>query len=567
MSSLFVKTLGNLASGFLPAAQSCSYDFTENQVEKQASAVQEKIQHYAFNFFKGVGCLMALPFAATLSLLNNLKNKTITHLNSSSHAEPIEPKVLSEEEMIQMLSGSVSNFGFSDSLFQSCGLGTAVSAPTFAGRSDWDEWVQSPEGHIESSKENIKASFRNYLDDPSSFIQLLKDMKVTAYRFSLERAVIEPNKGEYDQIAIQKHVNFCKALKEAGIEPWVTLNHFVQPKWFSDAGGFGNTENVADFVRYCETIIPQFKPHVTNWMTFNELGVDGFQREIRRVYPGGKGGIFAAVEDMRNMLIAHFAVYQKMKVLDPEIKMGITHQWLKFVPANPYNPIERITCYAISLITHYAVFNCFKTGFLQIPFLVNDRLWSLKKPPMDFIGVQSYGFPVLKVGFGSGEEPGQVTKLKIPGLNRYFVAGATCRDIGGKVSSFGPPYSPNDLEAVLQEAEELKVPVAITETGCDARLQAWGKDTVELDEATQKEYFQKMFEILTRFRLEGLFIWTLFKDQLEWEGGTEKMRLGVVSDVKEAESRKIQKWELSPAAKYIQDIFKRIIRMADKQVA
>ncbi len=567
MSTLIVKTLENLAYGFLPAAQSYSYKGKENQVTQQALTVQRKIQHCALNFFKVIGCSIALPFAAIFSLSNNLKNRTITRFNSSRHSKSIEPKVLSKEEMIRLLADKVLSFGFSDSLFQSCGFGTNVSTPAFKGRSDWDEWVQSPEGHIESKREDIQASFRNYLDDPNSFIQLLQEMHVTAYRFSLERAVIEPNKNEYDQIAIQKHVHFCKALKAAGIEPWVTLNHFVQPKWFSDAGGFGNAENIADFVQYCEKIIPQFSPHITNWMTFNELGVDSFQREIRRVYPGGKGGILAAVEDMRNMLIAHFAVYQKIKALNPEIKIGITHQWLKFVPANPYNPIERIACYAISLITHYAVFNCLKTGSLQIPFLTNDRLWTQKKPPLDFIGVQSYGFPVLKVGFGSGEEPGQVTKLKIPGVNRYFVAGATCKEEGGKVLSFGPPYSPNDLEAVLQEAEKLKVPVAITETGCDARLQTWGGETVELDEATQKEYFQKMFSILTRFKLEGLFIWTLFKNQLEWEGGTKKICLGVVSDVKEANSRKIKKWELSPAAKYIQDIFNKIMPAVSQRAA
>ncbi|NJK97621.1 MAG: family 1 glycosylhydrolase [Bacteroidales bacterium] len=65
-------------------------------------------------------------------------------------------------------------------------------------------------------------------------------------------------------------------LKEAGIEPWVTLNHFVQPKWFSDRGGFGTKKNVVDFVKYAETIVPEFKQYVSNWMTFNEPGIDAF---------------------------------------------------------------------------------------------------------------------------------------------------------------------------------------------------------------------------------------------------------------------------------------------------
>ncbi|MBN2479132.1 MAG: hypothetical protein JXA94_02775 [Parachlamydiales bacterium] len=183
---------------------------------------------------------------------------------------------------------------------------------------------------------------------------------------------------------------------------------------------------------------------------------------------------------------------------------------------------------------------------------------------MDFIGVQSYGFPVLKVGFSSGKEPGILSKIKMPGLNYFFVSGATCKDAGGKVSSFGPPYSPDDLELVLEEAKELKIPIAITETGCDANLQSWGEKAIKLDEKTQKEYFEKIFNILTRFNLKGLFIWTLFKNQLEWENGTKKISLGIISD-KRNNSGKIKKIELNPAAIYLQNIFKEMLKIKKMQ--
>ena len=56
-----------------------------------------------------------------------------------------------------------------------------------------------------------------------------------------------------------------------------------------------------------------------------------------------------------------------------------------------------------------------------------------------------------------------------------------------------------------------------------------------------------MFSILTRFELEGLFIWTLFRNQLEWENGVNKIDLGLVSEVKNSEG-KVETWKLSPAA-------------------
>jgi beta-glucosidase/6-phospho-beta-glucosidase/beta-galactosidase len=560
MSTLASRTLENLAFCFIPSEQRYEYDFKKDQIEEKNS-ILNRINHYAVLLFKVSFHLLTIPVGASLTVINTLKNKSVQIIK---YIYQPKQKVLSEEELSKLLQGKVEQFGFSDSLFQSCGLGTKFSKPSFLGKCDWDSWLDNPKDHIEGDKDDIQTSFRNYLDDPNNFVKLLKSLGVTAYRFSLERSVIQPEKDKYDQNAINKYLNLCKCLKEAGIEPWVTLNHFVQPKWFAESGGFSAKENVIDFVKYADTIVPQFKQYVTNWMTFNEPGVDAFQREIRMKYPNGKGSINAAIQDMQNILLTHYAIYKKIKTKFPDLNIGITHQWLRFVPANDYNLIERIACFALSLITHYAVFNCLKTGSLRIPFLTNIRLWNEKKSPFDFIGVQAYGFPVLKVGFGSGKEPGVVSKFKIPGLNYYFVTGATCKEEGGKVSSFGPPYAPDDLEKTLEEAKELKAPIAITETGCDANEQHWGEKEVKLDEKTQKEYFEKIFNILTRFKLNGLFIWTLFRNQLEWENGTKKIKMGVISDTRKYNG-KIKKIELNPAAIYLQNIFKKMLKMKKPQ--
>ncbi|NGX56798.1 MAG: Beta-glucosidase A [Candidatus Anoxychlamydiales bacterium] len=564
MSALSSKVYRNLVSGFLPANQEYLYNFENDTVEKKELLFSKKIYYYSVNFFSNILNLSILPFAISLSSLIDLKDKAVNRFYPKSDPKP---NSISEEELFMKLSENIHQFGFSDSLFQSCGLGTKFSKPAFKGVCDWDAWVTNPQNHIEGKKEDIQSSFRNYLDNPATLIKILNDMNVTAYRFSLEWSVIQPSKNEYDPIAIEKYKHFCKSLKEAGIEPWVTLNHFVLPKWFADNGGFNNDENISCFVKYAETIIPLFDKHVTTWMTFNEPGIDGFQREIRKMYPGGKGGISASIKDLRNILIAHYAVYKKIKKISPNSKIGITHQWLKFIPANSYNPIERIVSYALSLITHYSVLNTLKTGSLKIPFLCNFKIWEDKKPPIDFIGVQSYGYPVLKVGFGSGKEPGVLTKYKIPLTKYFFVAGATCKEEGGKVSSLGPPFCPDDLEESLEEAKELNVPIAITETGCDAKIQAWGEKDVKLDEKTQKEYFEKIFIILTRFKLTGMFIWTLFKNQLEWENGTRKMSMGLITDIKDHKSGEIKRSELSSVAEYIQRVFQNILKVRKEKVA
>ncbi len=548
-------------NSFLPPEEKCVYNVEKKKVDIIQSSFCKKVSHYVVSFLKMEFCLIAIPILGTISIINDLKNKII---NLISYKKDI--KVVTEEEIAEKFNESVEKPAFSDSFFQTCLFGTKFSKTQFRyqGECDWAEWVRNPEGHIEGTPERIQSSAKNILDYPEAVVQTLLKMGAKAYRFSLERSVIEPMPGVFDEIAIEKHLNFCRILTENGIEPWITLNHFVMPKWFADRGGFGNQNNIDNFVVYCKKIIPIFSKHVKHFSTFNELGVDGFQRRIRGKYPSKKRGIFAYIEDVQNMMIAHYRIYDEVKKDHPEIHINLTHQWLKFIPINSYNPIERIICYALSHITHYAIFNCLKTGYFRIPFLVNRRLWDAKKPTLDSIGVQYYGFPRLKSGFGSGDEPGVVQKYRI--LSKlYFVAGATCEK-NGSVSNFGPPFDPEHLKDTLEEAETLAPPV-ITETGADAMSCAWGEKKAKLDRKTQKEYFRKIVNIISKFKLRMVAIWTLYAEQVEWENGVDKVQLGLADVVKDYKTGEIKTCRYSPAAEYIQSVFRSRVQPAGVQVA
>src|SRR5207244_573781 len=58
-------------------------------------------------------------------------------------------------------------------------------------------------------------------------IELLKQIGLNAYRFSIEWARIEPEHGRFDQQAIDTYKRQIEALRQAGIEPMVTLHHFT----------------------------------------------------------------------------------------------------------------------------------------------------------------------------------------------------------------------------------------------------------------------------------------------------------------------------------------------------
>ena len=65
-------------------------------------------------------------------------------------------------------------------------------------------------------------------------IQLIKDMHLDSYRFSIEWARIEPTQGVHDAAAVQHYRDFLVALKDAGIKPIVTIHHFSFPTWVHD---------------------------------------------------------------------------------------------------------------------------------------------------------------------------------------------------------------------------------------------------------------------------------------------------------------------------------------------
>src|SRR5438094_559304 len=58
-------------------------------------------------------------------------------------------------------------------------------------------------------------------------IALLSRIGLNAYRLSIEWARIEPQPGEFDQAALDTYRRQLEGLKEAGIEPLITLHHFT----------------------------------------------------------------------------------------------------------------------------------------------------------------------------------------------------------------------------------------------------------------------------------------------------------------------------------------------------
>lgn len=512
----------------------------------------DHVAHYASSLLMFSFYAVVFPFACLYSM-----GKYTVELIQGKKEEPVIPTGAPNPSALP------EHFGFATSHFQDFGLGTDASPTPLAGVCDWQKWL-NPE-RIEGTEDgNYEHFFFEALRNPQPFIDLLKEMHVSAHRFSMEWSVIEPQKGQIDMEAVGLYRNFIQKLEENGIEPYVTLHHFVCPEWFAQDGGFDNLENIEVFKTHALKMMELF-PEVTNWMPFNEINVDATQKSVRGVYPPGEVGNMAmAGRMMRHMLIAHCQIYKEAKERWNHLQIGSTHQWLNFEPLEG-NPLERVICFYLAKIFHYATYNFFRTGVFHmdvpgkanVQFQIPKEEFARNNGFSDFMGVQWYGYPRLKAGFNGGQDyPGyKINNIPLGPLGG-LTFGATCPP-GGRTMSFGPGFYPESLDKCLTEAEELGKPLVITEWGCDAVSQGFGEEDFNLNFQAQRDFYESCYPIFEKHAdsIKGMFAWTVAQDDLEWDRGNKPM-LGIVKILKDRD-RNMVGHELSPAAELVKDLYTR----------
>ncbi|XP_028785602.1 beta-glucosidase 40-like [Neltuma alba] len=156
-------------------------------------------------------------------------------------------------------------FGTASSAFQHEG---AVKEDR-RGPSVWDTFSRVPGKIMDGSNADVAVDqYHRYEED----IQLMKDMGMDAYRFSISWSRILPNgSGEISQAGIDHYNKLINALLAQGLEPYVTLYHWDLPQALEDKyKGWLSPEIIKDFASYAEICFQKFGDRVKHWITFNE---------------------------------------------------------------------------------------------------------------------------------------------------------------------------------------------------------------------------------------------------------------------------------------------------------
>jgi beta-glucosidase len=101
-------------------------------------------------------------------------------------------------------------------------------------------------------------------------LDLVRDLGLNTYRFSLEWARIEPEPGLYSIAMLDHYKAMVDGCRARGLTPMVTFNHFTTPRWFAARGGWTNPESPDLFARFCDRSARHLAAGIGYATTLNE---------------------------------------------------------------------------------------------------------------------------------------------------------------------------------------------------------------------------------------------------------------------------------------------------------
>lgn len=191
-------------------------------------------------------------------------------------------------------------WGVSSSGFQSEGSGPD---------SNWSRYAAS--GRHEPVGTAVDFRHR-YRDD----IARAADLGVGVYRISVEWARIQPRPGQWDETELRYYDDVIATIREFGMTPMITLDHWVYPGWIADRGGWSYPGIVDAWLAHADAVAARYAGNGTLWVTVNEPSIYVWH-EV------SNGGLAAGDAPMMfdRLVEAHRAAYETIHRYDPRAQV------------------------------------------------------------------------------------------------------------------------------------------------------------------------------------------------------------------------------------------------------
>jgi beta-glucosidase len=415
------------------------------------------------------------------------------------------------------------------------GVATAAfqveGSTTVDGRSAsiWDTFCARPGAVVNGDTGEPAADhYRRVGED----IQLMKQLGVAAYRFSIAWPRVRPDAGAVNPAGLDFYERLVDDLLEHGIAPWPTLYHWDLPQALEDQGGWANRDTVYRFADYADAVLSRLGDRVGSWTTFNEPWCSAFLGYAGGIHAPGRTDRPAAVAAGHHLLLAHGLGVEVVRERAPDTDAGIT---LNLFPVQPVDPKDQVDVEAARQV------DGLQNRFFLDPLLrgayPEDVLADLAPYGLeDYIGAGDLaiiGAPIDMLGVNyyrdhhvSGH-PDEHSDLPSPWVGAEHVSFPR-RELPRTDSDW--EVNPGGLTRLLVDVnrEYPGIALYITENGAAYAdvLTAGDVHDVDRDEFIRSHLHAARAAIEQGVDLKGYFYWSLV-DNFEWAEGYAK-RFGLV---------------------------------------
>jgi beta-glucosidase len=164
--------------------------------------------------------------------------------------------------------------------------GTATAAHQIEGgnvNNDWWVFEHTPgSGCVESSGDACD-SWHRWPED----LDLVAELGLGSYRFSVEWSRIEPEEGEWSTASLDHYRRIVAGGRERGLVPVVTFHHFTNPRWLANRGGWEAPDAPERFARFCATTAGAIGDIIGRACTINEPNVVSGMGYLAGIFPPG----------------------------------------------------------------------------------------------------------------------------------------------------------------------------------------------------------------------------------------------------------------------------------------
>jgi beta-glucosidase len=373
--------------------------------------------------------------------------------------------------------------------------GVASSAFQAEGGDVPNDWVAAARaGRVPANRGN------GFWTRAEEVFRLAASLGLRHYRLSVEWSRVEPERGRFDEAALDRYRALCDAAVAAGVTPWVNCFHFTHPVWFAERGGFLDVANHADFLRYVERVGRALAPHARHFHVANESLVYVLTGYLMGAVPPWIKDSASAFAMTRHVLALHADAYRILKICEPQPTVATIEVYLDPRPEDAGDAGQRASAERFDAWYHGTLLEALATGWIRPPNREPEEVPHLKGA-LDLYGFNYYS----STSFGAAGA-GSWSDLADP-----------------PVDAMDRKVFPRGLEeGLLRVSRALPgVPLLVTENGCPTT-----------DETFRIRYVASHLAALDRARRRGADVrgyvhWTLV-DNYEWVFGFGPERFGLV---------------------------------------